>query len=304
VLTNRDQEVPRMTQSATAALVFAPPVACLLEVDFRGGRLTSDGGWSWVAEADQTLGLCAALATAIPDHRHRRGRHTLLELLRQRIYQIVAGYADQNDADTLRTDPLLKLVCGRLPESDPDLASQPTFSRLENARSARDCYRLAVALGEVYLRERERAGGPKRIVLDLDDTFDAVHGGQQLRLFNAHYNEYGFQPIVVFDGEGRFVTAVLRPAKRPKGTDIRALLRRLLRAIRANWPMTEILLHADSHSCGPEVLDWCRPNGVDFIFGVAPTSTLRRHIERLEASMMARYTAAPKDGKVRRYTEF
>src|SRR5215218_2911435 len=103
---------------------------------------------------------------------------------------------------------------------------------------------------------------------------------------------------------GRFVTAVLRPAQRPKGTDIRALLRRLLRAIRANWPATEILLRADSHYCGPEVIDWCRANGVDFIFGVAPTSTLRRHIVRLEASTMARSAAAPHAGKVRRYTEF
>ena len=77
---------------------------------------------------------------------------------------------------------------------------------------------------------------PKRITLDIDDTFDAVHGGQQLRLFNAHYDEYGFQPIVVFDGEGRFITAVLRPAKRPGGKEIKAFLRRLLRAIRANWP--------------------------------------------------------------------
>ena len=77
--------------------------------------------------------------------------------------------------------------------------------------------------------------------LDIDDTFDAVHGGQQLRLFNAHYDEYGFQPIVVFDGEGRFVTALLRPAKRPKGVEIRAFLRRLVRAIRANWPQVEIL---------------------------------------------------------------
>src|SRR3954454_22285263 len=85
---------------------------------------------------------------------------------------------------------------------------------------------------------------------------------------------------------------------------VRALLRRLLRAIRANWPATAILLRADSHYCGPEVLDWCRANGVDFIFGVAPTSTLRRHVERLEASTMARYVAAPHAGKVRRYTEF
>jgi hypothetical protein len=145
---------------------------------------------------------------------------------------------------------------------------------------------------------------PKRIVLDIDDTFDAVHGGQQLRLFNAHYDEYGFQPIVVFDGEGRFITAVLRPAKRPKGTEICAFLRRLLRAIRANWPNTRILLRADSHYCCPEVLDWCRANGLDYILGVAPTSTLRAHVKTLEASTKARFDAAPKDGKVRRFKEF
>ncbi len=76
-------------------------------------------------------------------------------------------------------------------------------------------------------------------------SFDAVHGGQQLRLFNAHYDEYGFQPIVVFDGAGRFVTAVLRPARRPGGKEFRALLRRLVRAIRSHWPKTEILLRGD-----------------------------------------------------------
>jgi hypothetical protein len=165
-----------MDQSATVSLRFTAPVPCPLEVDFRGGRLTSDGGWAWVAEADQTLGLCPALAAALPDRRRRRGRHSLLELVRQRVYQIVAGYEDQDDADTLRSDPLLKLVCGRLPESDPDLASQPTFSRLENSFSARDCYRLAEALGAVYLRERERDGIPTRIVLDLDSTDDPTHG--------------------------------------------------------------------------------------------------------------------------------
>ncbi len=138
----------------------------------------------------------------------------------------------------------------------------------------------------------------------MDDTFDAVHGGQQLRLFNAHYDEYGFQPIVVFDEDGRFITAMLRPAKRPKGTEIRAFLRRLLRAIRANWPKTEILLRADSHYCTPEVIDWCRAKGVDFIFGLAPTAPLRRHVEALEASTLARYAAAPQAGKLRRYAQF
>src|SRR5271165_4290033 len=121
---------------------------------------------------------------------------------------------------------------------------------------------------------------------------------------NAHYDEYGFQPIVVFDGEGRFVTAVLRPAKRPSGKEIKPFLRRLLRAIRAHWPNTEILLRADSHYCGPEVLDWCRASALDYILGVAPTTTLRRHVESLEASVKARFEAAPRDGKLRRFKEF
>ncbi len=145
---------------------------------------------------------------------------------------------------------------------------------------------------------------PRRITLDIDDTFDAVHGGQQLRLFNAHYDEYGFQPIVVFDGEGRFVAALLRPAKRPKGAEIPALLRRLVRAIRSHWPEVEILLRADSHYACPEVLDWCEANSLDYILGLAPNSTLRRHITGLEKSTAARFEAAPSGGKVRRFKEF
>src|SRR5665811_1839416 len=98
--------------------------------------------------------------------------------------------------------------------------------------------------------------------------------------------------------------ALSRPAKRPKGTEVRAFLRRLLRASRANWPKTKIMLRADSHYCCPEVLDWCRANGLVYILGVAPTTTLRRHIEGLEASTKARFEAAPKDAKLRRFKEF
>jgi len=88
---------------------------------------------------------------------------------------------------------------------------------------------------------------PCRITLDIDDTFDAVHGGQQLRLFNACYDECGFQPIFVFDGEGRPVAAMLRPARRPTGAEARNLPRRLVREIRRHWPRVEILIRADSH---------------------------------------------------------
>ena len=214
---------------------------------------------------------------------------------------IASGYEDGNDATAMRSDPAFKLAQDVLP-SAPDLASQPTLSRLENWPDLRALLRMGKALIDLYCASYARV--PKQIVLDFDDTFDAVHGGQQLRLFNAHYDEYGFQPIVVFDGDGRFVTAMLRPAKRPSGVEIQKLLRRVLRAIRANWPATHILIRADSHYCCPEVIDFCRANGLDFILGVAPTTTLRRHVEALEASAKAYFEAGPKKTKARRFKEF
>src|SRR3954467_15237002 len=269
---------------------------------FDGGLLSSNGGVLALREVEKRRRVADRFAACIKDPRALdQITHTLADIIRFRLLMIAAGYEDGNDASDLRRDPLFKMALDRAP-SDRELCSQPTISRLENVPDVRSLLRIGRAMVDLYCSSFRQV--PKRIVLDIDDTFDAVHGGQQLRLFNAYHDEYGFQPIVVFDGEGRFVTAVLRPAKRPKGTEIRALLRRLVRAIRANWPRTEILLRADSHYCGPEVLAWCRTNGVDFIFGVAPTSTLRRHSERLEASMMARYAAAPHAGKVRRYTEF
>lgn len=105
--------------------------------------------------------------------------HSLLTLVRQRVYQIACGYEDQNDSNSLREDPLLKLVLGRLPETEPDLASQPTISRLENAPGGGDCLRMARALGELYIRRRAKEGVPSRILLDFDATDDPAHGEQE-----------------------------------------------------------------------------------------------------------------------------
>jgi hypothetical protein len=145
---------------------------------------------------------------------------------------------------------------------------------------------------------------PRRITLDIDDTFDTVHGGQQLRLFNAHYDDYGFQPIVVFDDAGRMIAAVLRPASRPTGKQIVRWLRRLIAAIRGNWPRVQIMLRADSHYCTPEVLRFCRARRLDYTLGVAPTKTLRKHILKLEESTAARAAAHADGKKLRRFKDF
>jgi hypothetical protein len=269
---------------------------------FDGGLLSSDGGILVLREVEQRLRVADRLAACITDPRAPdQITHRLADIIRFRLLMIAAGYEDGNDASTLRDDPMFKMALDLAP-SDRELCSQSTISRLEYLPDTRTLLRMGYAMVDLYCESFRQV--PKRVVLDIDDTFDAVHGGQQLRLFNAHYDEYGFQPIVVFDGEGRFITAVLRPAKRPGGKEVRAVLRRLLRAIRANWPNTAIVLRADSHYCSPEVLSWCRANGLDYVLGVAPTTTLRRHIEGLEASTKARFETGPQDGKLRRFKEF
>ena len=266
---------------------------------FDGGLLSSDGGLLALREVERRLGLAERLAACIDDPRlPERVRHGVAEILRFRMLMIAAGYEDGNDADSLRHDPIFKLALDRLPD-DAALCSQPTISRLENLPGQRALLRMARTMVEFYCGSFRQV--PRRIVLDVDDTFDAVHGEQQLRLFNAHYDEYGFQPIVVFDGEGRPVAAMLRPAKRPSGREARSFLRRLVRAIRGHWPRVEILIRADSHYCAPEVLDFCRAEGLDFMLGVAPTTTLRRHVEALERSTAAQRSGT---GKLRRYKEF
>ena len=134
----------------------------------------------------------------------------------QRVSRIACGYEDQDDADILRADPLLKHVCGRLPLSSADLASQPTFSRLENAFSARTCYRLAYVLGAIYLRAREQRGVPAHLVLDLDRTDDPSHGAQQGSAYHGYSRQHMYHALLVFDGEtDQLVTAVLLPGTVP-----------------------------------------------------------------------------------------
>jgi hypothetical protein len=269
---------------------------------FDGGLLSSDGGILILREVEQRLRVADRMAACIKDPRAPdQITHTLADIIRFRLLMIAAGYEDGNDASSLRSDPMFKMALDVAP-SDRELCSQSTISRLENLPDARALLRMGRAMVDLYCESFRQV--PKRITLDIDDTFDAVHGGQQLGLFNAHYDQYGFQPIVVFDGGGRFVTAVLRPAKRPGGKEIKTFLGRLLRAIRANWPRTQIMLRGDSHYCAPEVLDFCRANGLDYILGVAPTTTLRRHIGGLEASVKASYEAAPNQGKARGFKEF
>lgn len=293
--------MPAMTEPTLPLPGLSPVNGKTLSARFDGGSLSSDAGLLALREVERRLDVAGRLAACVDDPRDpARTVHSIADILRFRMLMIAAGYEDGIDANALRSDPVFKMALERLP-GERDLCSQSTVSRLENLPDRRMLLRMARGMVGLYCACFPQV--PKRIVLDIDDTFDAVHGGQQLRLFNAHYDDYGFQPIVVFDGAGRFVAAVLRPARRPKGREIAAHLRRLIGAIRSHWPRVEILLRGDGHYCAPEVLDLCRAQGVEFVFGLPATSVLRRHVAVLETSTTAR-AAAAEGGTLRRFKEF
>jgi hypothetical protein len=189
-----------------------------VQVDFTGGSLSSDGGLVLLAHLDQQLGLTQRVAACLNDPRlPERIRHTLLDLIRQRVYQIVAGYEDANDATSLRADPALKVAVGRCPHSDPDLASQPTLSRLESTLTEAECDQINALLLDQFLKTPRQK--PNEIVLDFDPSVDPTHGQQQFAFFNGHYGTYCYLPLFVFAraaGEGEQFKSLGRVARAPR----------------------------------------------------------------------------------------
>ena len=300
-----------LLDSATPSYTFATPTSVPLHAAFDGGRLTSDGGLPWLAEADHALGLCALIAAFVPEWRKRTGQHSLETLVRQRVFQIACGYEDQDDADTLRHDPLLKLVCGRLPDTGAPLASQPTLSRLDNALDRRACYHLAVALVELYLRERERDGKPPRILLDLDGTDDPTYGAQEGTAYHAFYSQHMYHPLVIFDGDtNQLITAVLRPGNAHVSRGVGAILKRLLPVLQTRWPGVQIVLRADSGFAGPALYDLCEQFQVQYTIGLVPNARLKRladpvleEARQQQATMQQQVTGVVAPPKVRHFGE-
>ena len=263
-----------MSQSATS-IRFGSRLPLPVAARFDLGDLTSDGGLLWLQEADDALGLCAALAAVVPDWRRQHVRHSLETLVRQRVFQIACGYEDQDDADSLRTDPLLKLVCGRRPIGDRDLASQPTMSRLENHIDRRTCYQLALALVRLYLRERGRSGAPAHVLLDLDGTDDPVHGNQEGGFYHGYFGQHMYHPLLIFDGDtNQLITAVLRPGNVHAGRGSVPILRRLVRLLRTAWPDVAIEIRADSGFALPALYAFCEERGITYTIGLVPNARL------------------------------
>jgi hypothetical protein len=270
-----------MTKCITKQLIFSFFRKRQLAVDFEGGEITSDAGLLLIRRADNSLQLTERISNCIEDRRDSRyADHSMLELLRQRIYQVVAGYEDCNDANILRRDPALKVACDRL-LSDADLASQPTLSRLENSITSRDLYRLAKQFVQIYIR-RNKKRNPKRIILDLDGTDDPAYGNQQLTFFHGYYDQYMYHPLVIYDADtGELITAVLRAGNRHASYGAVAVLKRIVPKLRAAFPRAEIIIRGDAGFAVPEMYEYCEQERLKYVIGLIRNDVLERMAEDL-----------------------
>jgi hypothetical protein len=291
-----------MPKYSTSPLLFSPISHKKVEADFEGGEITSNAGALLLRETEKQVGIISAIAFAVRDIRDLRYvDHSISDIVTQRVNQIACGYEDANDSDALRSDPALKISANRLPISGLDLASQPTVSRLENVVRRADLVRMGYAMADNFIASY--AVPPELIILDFDDTEDETHGQQQLTLFNKYYDSHCYLPLHVYEGiSGKLITSILRPGKRPTGKQVVAVLKRIVKRIRATWPDTLILFRGDSHFCSPEVLRYCDKHNLLYVIGLGGNSVLKRRIEPLMAE--ARTVFAQAHLPVRLYESF
>ncbi len=227
-----------------------------IELSFSGDRISSDGGLLLLKELDNELSLLSSASNCILDGRDQRYiDHKIKELITQRVFQIAAGYEDCNDCNDLREDMILKMCAGRLPQSDNDLASQPTMSRFENSVTKTDLFRLSKCLIDGFVNSYSTP--PSVIILDCDDTNNDTYGQQELALFNNYYHGYCYMPLHIYEGlSGKLITTILKPGRRDKQANIARLLQKLISHLRAQWPDTKIIVRGDSHFSSTDFMDW------------------------------------------------
>ena len=279
-----------MIQSVLPQLNFSFYRHQPIRADFSGGQITSDAGLLPLRAFDQRHHLTRDLAQLLSDPRQNdRVHHDSLALLRQRIYQIVAGYEDANDANRLRHDPMLQIVADQ--KLGDALGSQPTLSRWENAPSARDLVHANDRLCELFIRlcgDQVRQRG--ELLLDLDSTDDPTHGQQQLSFFNGAYGQHMYHPMLIFERHtGCLLAARLRPGNASSHARIVPMLLRLVPRLQSAFPGVQIKLRGDAGFALPLLYKFCEFFAIQYALGIPTNCVFQQRAETLQKQLERRY---------------
>ena len=275
-----------------AAFDFFDELPVIVEVSDK--QLSGDAGLLPIREFDERIGWTKLFADALEDGRVANlVDHSFLEMSRSRIYGILADYVDQNDHDTLRHDPIFKLIAGRSPNDD-DLASQPTLSRFENGINIQSLFRLETLFIDQFIASF--ATPPKHLTLDIDAVDDPAHGAQQLVLFHGHFDQHQYFPNFITCADNQqFVQLALRHGSAPAAFATDSDLRTVVTRLRAAWPDVHLHIRGDAGYGVPDMYRMCEQLGVDYTFGIAVNNVLKTRGEEFldEAVRLFEQTKTP-----------
>ena len=310
-----------MTECTSEKVGFQAHGRRLVEADFDGGHVVTDGGGLLLREVERVFGVAAGFAACFTDRRDDRyTEFGVQELVTQRVMGIALGYEDLNDHDELRHDPLLALVCGvedvtgqsrcHARDRGAPLAGKSTLNRLEltaegEADSAYkkidiDETRAMTFFCELFVRARSGAE-PVELVLDIDATDDPLHGRQEGRYFHGYYDSYCYLPLYVFCEDFPLWAEIATSDIEPAAGAVNALSQ-IVPVLREAWPHTRLVLRGDSGFCRDKIMAWCEANGVDYILGVAKNERLKRFAG--DALSQAREQFEQTNAPARAFTEF
>ncbi len=297
-----------MTECIQSEFEFAGHGSRRVTAQFDGGEMTTDAGGLLLREADRRLNLLPRLAHCFLDGRDPAlVKHSVLEMISQRIYGLALGYEDLNDHEQLRQDPLLKVLAGK-PDLDQPLAGKSTLNRLELGRGRPDRYKKITywkqgfddLVVDVFLEAFAEA--PPEIVVDIDTTDVELHGGQEGRFFHGYYDAYCYLPLYIFSGE-HLLGVRLRPANIDASAGSLGEIQRIVQRIRAQWPRVHVILRGDSGFCREELMAWCEgQEQVDYVFGKARNERLRKIIAAALVQAAAEQERTQQPARV--FTEF
>jgi hypothetical protein len=297
-----------MTECIPSRFGFAKHFSREVVGEFSGGRMSSDGGALLLREVDQKMNLLPRFSQCFLDGRNPDLiEHSVEQMLAQRVYGLALGYEDLNDHEQLRYDPLFGVLAGKAQAGQEALAGKSTLNRMELGNGTPHRYKKITfwrdaiddLLVDVFLEAHTTV--PEQIVLDIDTTDFALHGGQEGRFYHGYYDHYCYLPLYVFAGE-HVLCARLRPSNIDPSAGSRKEIERIVQRIRARWPAVKIVLRADSGFCREELMAWCEANQVDYAFGMARNSLLEKIVaEPLE---QARQLGEQMQRPARRFVEF
>jgi hypothetical protein len=268
----------------------------VIDANFEGGALSSDGGLMLVRQVDRRLGLSKAVADALHDPRNQDTIvHEMRDLVAQRLYALCCGYEDLNDHAALRCDPLMQTAVGR----GEALASSPTLCRLEKRATRADVVALNRVLVEQFIASQAQA--PEELVLDVDASDIPLHGDQEQKEFHAYYDSHCYLPLYVFCGKA-MLACVLRRSRIDGARHSAAVIKLIVTRLRQAWPQVRIIVRGDSGFCRQRLIRWCERQDIGYVIGLARNARLHRQVEGWERLMEHAYTES--GGKQRLIREF